>query len=266
MLSHHGYLPGGISLTSMFPDLQLGIFISMNGGIQRHSYFIQNKIHAYITDMALQVEPWLTDDIMCTFDRPSASSEVPPDPETHLACRPLADYTGMYHQPAYGNITVWIESDTKHLQMSYGQSVFTLKPLQRFHHFTVLPQDDMFMEFVFDIYFEEELETKNDSHNVMNIISTVHFPDWFLGQNVFLRWGPNSLDCPEFCLREQLNPRRQCRVNTLFNSAHSLSNVLQYCPTLLLCEMFYISSCYFSRIIYVYSYFLSSQFHSSSTE
>ena len=65
---HRGYLFGYNSQLSLLPDVDVGVFLALNGN--DYTSLGRLLIHAFLMDLALDEEPWLNTTTICTFPEP----------------------------------------------------------------------------------------------------------------------------------------------------------------------------------------------------
>ena len=68
MLQHTGGLYGYGALSTILPDMDIGVFLALNGADE--TLFGRGLTHIYIMDLLLGKEPWLNTTTGCTFPRP----------------------------------------------------------------------------------------------------------------------------------------------------------------------------------------------------
>lgn len=112
---------------TLFPDKNLGIFISTTGEDDDELFRI--SVSSYITDLYNEEEPWLNSTLLCSFPRPfmahspkRRSRYLPSDVPLG---RPIGDYTGTYHDEVFRDITVTTENNQ--LKLTYGYVTFELR-------------------------------------------------------------------------------------------------------------------------------------------
>ena len=140
---HYGSFPGFYSLITIVPDLNVGIFTSMNGGEQDYPWTVNSLIHTFALDLALDQNPWLSEETSCTFP-PGSLEMMNTDPfvidKSHTSQRPLEDYVGMYYHPIFNNATFYLYNRT-HLQAQLSDIRFYAFPRSEKDSFTLLVID-----------------------------------------------------------------------------------------------------------------------------
>ncbi|CAI9724675.1 Hypothetical predicted protein [Octopus vulgaris] len=160
-VQHNGRIFGYDSLIWLFPDNNVAIFSSVNGPMNTHSKNALRVIHHYAADLLLGQEAWLNQSSSCTFPDPwlqnynktkhrkksgrvmvaQKSSSLPKNgadafhrrwrsrqhkkknrfPDLQRYQRPLSEYVGIYGNPAFGNITIYLNSSTQQLYLAHGK-------------------------------------------------------------------------------------------------------------------------------------------------
>ena len=127
ILEETGNVFGYRSLMTLFPDKNLGIFISSTG--EDDDELFRLAVSSYISDLYNEEEPWLNSTLLCSFPKPFRSNapkrrsryipnDVPLD-------RPIEDYTGTYHHEVFRDLTVTAEENQ--LKLTYGYVTFELR-------------------------------------------------------------------------------------------------------------------------------------------
>lgn len=118
---------GFSSLLWLFPDQDVGIFISVTGSRDNDNQLPVKAIMSHAADMLLGELPWLNQSTACSFPAPwsTVTTPVPVSENINLRTlwnisRPIENYAGIYGHPAFGNITVSIENSTE-LILYYGR-------------------------------------------------------------------------------------------------------------------------------------------------
>lgn len=127
ILEETGNIFGYRSLMTLFPDKNLGIFISTTGEDDDELFRI--SVSSYIADLYNEEEPWLNSTLLCSFPRPfmahspkRRSRYLPGDVPLG---RPIGDYIGTYHDEVFRDITVTTENNQ--LKLTYGYVTFELR-------------------------------------------------------------------------------------------------------------------------------------------
>ena len=120
---HSGSLTTYKTRVWLYPDVGLGLFVSSNGPLGSASSWGLILTLQYLSDLLLGEEPWLNTSTLCTFPEPWKPSP-PVDTMTPPADDPVrdaGDYTGTYHHPAFGNVTVTRDPGTNALKLHMGR-------------------------------------------------------------------------------------------------------------------------------------------------
>lgn len=133
---HYGSLPGAYTLLVLVPDLQLGIFLSHNGAIQRDPYTINALILTHLLDIALGLPSWISDfeRDACNFPTSIHFKPVNPAPSHQNASdfartrHQVHTYVGIYEHPVLGKVKV--RHEQRRLRLSYGLIDSDLLPQQ----------------------------------------------------------------------------------------------------------------------------------------
>ncbi|KAL4218011.1 hypothetical protein ACF0H5_022749 [Mactra antiquata] len=130
MVTHSGSTFGYVSLLTMLPNTNIGVYTAMSG--KDSGYILRTNLHTYIADLALGLEPWMNRTTVCTFPEPwtnktTKSSSKGPAKDIP-ATRDLATYTGVFKNPAYGTIDVYKNQTSGLLMVKYGYAQFILYP------------------------------------------------------------------------------------------------------------------------------------------
>ena len=165
---HYGSFPGFYSLITIVPDLNVGIFTSMNGGEQDYPWTVNSLIHTYAIDLALDQDPWLSEERSCTFP-PGSLEMMISDPfvidKSHKSQRPLGDYVGVYYHPIFNNVTFSLFNRT-HLQALLGDIRFSAFPHSEKDTFTLLVIDKGWYVGPATITFSQDSGGRNSIDNV----------------------------------------------------------------------------------------------------
>ncbi|XP_069129074.1 uncharacterized protein [Argopecten irradians] len=124
---HSGGIVGFSSLLWLFPDQDIGIFVSLTGSRDNENQHPIRVIMSRAADMLLGDTPWLDRATACSFPAPwgkvSTSTLVSDFDQFRTFwnnSRPMGNYVGTYGHPAFGNISVVIENRTQ-LVLQYGR-------------------------------------------------------------------------------------------------------------------------------------------------
>ncbi|XP_070561636.1 uncharacterized protein [Ptychodera flava] len=142
--SHGGSFPAFGSRLNIYPDANVGVFVSVNGPWDGDDGAAMQRIEAFASDLLLGEEPWLNTTTACTFPEPwqqssaadldrivashkkvkmaheNESKKLPAASKVQTS-RPLEDYVGVYGHKALGNCSVWLEDGSENLSYRYGE-------------------------------------------------------------------------------------------------------------------------------------------------
>ncbi|KAL3866263.1 hypothetical protein ACJMK2_043577 [Sinanodonta woodiana] len=131
ILRHTGTTYGFSSLLTLFPEMNVGIFTAMSG--EDENYVFRGLLHSYLADIAIgEDQPWLNETTICTFPEPwyhATPSSHHRINRNHHSTHALSTYEGTYHNIAFGDLKVALNSTIGQLQMTYGKGLWTLYPL-----------------------------------------------------------------------------------------------------------------------------------------
>ena len=100
----------------LFPDMDIGIFASVNGpGVGREAGEHLSVILYYLTDYLLGLESWLNETTACTYPNPWANwttSETKVETPINVQLDNLTDYEGSYGNPMFSDITVYANNSS----------------------------------------------------------------------------------------------------------------------------------------------------------
>ncbi|VDI43176.1 Hypothetical predicted protein [Mytilus galloprovincialis] len=143
IITHTGSSWGYKNMITLFPDMNVGIYTAMTGDDEDFLY--RYSLHQYLADMYLGVTPWLNTKSICSFPEPwlpvKPKRSKPTINKNLMPKRKLDDYLGIYENPAYGKIDVFIldEANNKNkLIAEYGYTDLILYPKSS--------EDDFFFE------------------------------------------------------------------------------------------------------------------------
>ncbi|CAH1794242.1 unnamed protein product [Owenia fusiformis] len=125
-LMHTGNMNGFHSMVSLLPDKQIGFYMSLNGPSTSRSGTIREVLQAYATDLMLGETPWLNETTACTFPAPWEPSNYDNGEVDDVSVvnynssRPLEEYTGLYGNYGYGNVSIVLNTTTQTLELIYG--------------------------------------------------------------------------------------------------------------------------------------------------
>jgi hypothetical protein len=136
MLTHTGSSWGYKNMITMFPDMDVGIYTSMTGDDE--DFMFRYSIHQYLADKYMGLNPWLNASLICSFPEPWMTSKPkrskPIIDKQVMPKRKLDDYLGLYENPAYGQLEIFIldeENSTNKLIAEYGYVDLILYPKSR---------------------------------------------------------------------------------------------------------------------------------------
>lgn len=123
MVWHSGIILGYLTLLTLLPDLDIGIFISTNGPGTMNTSFARSEVSYYITDLLLRLDPWLNNANACQF--PQEWENVTDDPSedsvlVHGELKGLQNFVGQYGNVLFGDITV-TKNGSNELLVNYGR-------------------------------------------------------------------------------------------------------------------------------------------------
>ncbi|XP_061190033.1 uncharacterized protein LOC133197863 [Saccostrea echinata] len=129
ILRHTGTILGFSSLVTLIPDMNIGIFTTMNG--QDSDYIFRTLLHNYLADIALGEDAWLNSSTICSFPKPWFS--LTPSASHHISksntlSRSSSEYVGHYHNNAYGDLHIFLNSTTGIIDLKYGIATWNLYP------------------------------------------------------------------------------------------------------------------------------------------
>ena len=100
-----------------FPDLNIGIFGSVNGpgfGFTPSDHL--DVTFYYITDHLIGLQTWLNESTACSFPEPWLKRPMPEDKsESPFVVRNLAELTGSYGNNLFPDVQVYLNSTILHL-------------------------------------------------------------------------------------------------------------------------------------------------------
>lgn len=122
---------GGISTYSsclwMFPEKDIGVFISTSGPSTRSKSNGIRTLVSYISDIVLNETPWLDEDSLCTFPVPWASADTDQtapftdDIDKHsLEVKNADRFIGVYKSSVFGDIIIYQNETDQTLCLTYG--------------------------------------------------------------------------------------------------------------------------------------------------
>ncbi|XP_061174525.1 uncharacterized protein LOC133183606 [Saccostrea echinata] len=171
LLNHGGTSWGYNSFISLYPDVNTGIFTAVTGS--DHYYMFQSALHNFLFDNANNITSWFNESILCNYPEPwyHGYHRAHHVDKTIHPSRPLTEYTGLYTNPAYGDVFIFMNKMNK-LEMSYGMGSWILYPKHK--------RDQFSGSSTGDIYRVVELSTVEffaDGHGKINSVKQPSF-DW----------------------------------------------------------------------------------------
>lgn len=130
MISHDGAMDGHYTQVSLMPDMDIGIYSTMNYRDVRGE---RQWLHAYVMDVLMGEDAWFNATDVCP-GLPIPNNDVTGDVPSfrtagnrrllreESAQRPLGNYVGVYGNFAYGNISIYQEDEDEVLHMQYGNN------------------------------------------------------------------------------------------------------------------------------------------------
>ncbi|XP_067661437.1 uncharacterized protein [Haliotis asinina] len=123
VIMHTGSIHSYITYLKLYPDLDIGMFVSENGPGTLEGGIAENIIISYISDMLMGDQPWLNSSTACTFPMPW--DNWPPNIQnnsdvtnTDVEC--LDCYIGKYGQYLFGDVDVK-KGPGASLELYYGR-------------------------------------------------------------------------------------------------------------------------------------------------
>ena len=106
---HSGGLDSYRTLLWTFPDMDIGLFTSVNGpGVGTDAYMHRIATFYYLSDNLLGLEPWLNESTACSFPEPwyQLPEKNSSTPETPLQLSNLGEFEGTYGSHLFPDIQV----------------------------------------------------------------------------------------------------------------------------------------------------------------
>ncbi|XP_064597703.1 uncharacterized protein LOC135464140 [Liolophura sinensis] len=126
LVQHWGELFAYTATLWLFPNSDVGIFVSTNGKIEGGG-IPRELIVAFMADMMLGENPWLNTKTACVYPKPWISKppkDLPHGTFPELGSqRNLSEYVGVYGHRLLGDVKVFINESTKKLQLTLGERV-----------------------------------------------------------------------------------------------------------------------------------------------
>jgi len=136
IIQHTGSTYGYRAIITMVPSLNIGIFTALTGADPNYMFRVNG--HLFIIDLLLGHEPWVNKENVCTFPSPwRPKTHAPyPRPQTDLAPkRELTEYQGLYANPGYGQLEIFLNDTTNKLMCNFGFGTFVLHPKAKLDEF-----------------------------------------------------------------------------------------------------------------------------------
>ncbi|KAK3099845.1 hypothetical protein FSP39_010672 [Pinctada imbricata] len=134
-LWHSGGIVNYSSLLWLFPDKNVGVYVTITGAEGNRKGPAIFPITSRAADILLNEEPWLNKTTGCSYPDPwSETKEIVRANNTlHKYAwnitRNASDYAGIYSNPAYADMTIKVETGPK-LKLYFGRfGVFSLYPI-----------------------------------------------------------------------------------------------------------------------------------------
>jgi hypothetical protein len=107
----------------------------------------QTALHNYLFDSANNITSWFNQSILCNYPDPWYKKETylgahDIDRSIHPS-RPLAAYTGLYRNPAYGDLFIFT-NDMNNLEMTYGMGSWNIYPRHEKDQFSGASSGDIY--------------------------------------------------------------------------------------------------------------------------
>ncbi|KAH3838518.1 hypothetical protein DPMN_111928 [Dreissena polymorpha] len=171
MLRNTGTTFGFTSLVTLLPEVNIGVFTTMNG--KDDDFIGRTLLHSFLLDTLLGEEPTINETTVCTYPEPwFPAKDTTPKPfvKTIAPSRALSQYTGVYNHIAYGDLVVSINHTVNFLQLDYGIGQWILYPTQG--------QDTFVGEAFGLLYRQWELYTELRFHMNTQSPVTIVIPDF----------------------------------------------------------------------------------------
>ncbi|XP_014772360.1 putative uncharacterized protein DDB_G0282133 [Octopus bimaculoides] len=176
-LWHSGLIPPYSAMLYLFPDINAGIFVAINGPLgSNHRYGLKSLAWTG-SDILLGEKPWLNTSTSCSYPKPwytiAKTSQVQPKKTVHLH-RPAKDFLGLFCHRGFGNITVFLNQTSQKLNMEFGRyGKLSLRPVGK-NEF--IAQNYGPLWFLTDSDDNNETMTVRFSENSENEIESILFP------------------------------------------------------------------------------------------
>ena len=74
-IAHARELFGYDGLMTLYPDMKAGIYTCFNGPGGEPAFICNQLLHYFLSDLVLQLQPWLDTETICTFPEPWKSRD-----------------------------------------------------------------------------------------------------------------------------------------------------------------------------------------------
>ena len=162
VIQHGGGLFAYISLLWTFPDMNMGVFISVNGPSFGTNSGIHDQVSAmYVVDHLLGLTPWLNASHACSFPEPwkpennTESDKDAETSETSLLVNNKTDYVGSYGNHLFADVKVFVNSSTLLLNSNHIHGIL--------HPYS---EED---KFFYEITFPWEFMTHDNKTQPLNV-------------------------------------------------------------------------------------------------
>ncbi|KAL3881024.1 hypothetical protein ACJMK2_033224 [Sinanodonta woodiana] len=132
---HDGVFGAYQSLEWLFPDMNIGVFLSINGpGTPQIPFRAVRTIMYFVSDLLLGEKPWLNQQTSCTFPVPFVQEPMQYQIRLHNAPPPpppprnLLEYIGQYGSPLFPDSIVSTNKGSQTLILQIGALLFTVFP------------------------------------------------------------------------------------------------------------------------------------------
>ena len=127
MLWQSGFLYGYDTILMLFPQLDVGIYIGVNGVGSEHSANVVREVLYFVVDILLGEEPWLNTSNACYFPTQWQNYDMPPSHLVNSVPNIINDtffdsnkFTGTYGHKLFGNVEVSSDMEN-HLHVRFGR-------------------------------------------------------------------------------------------------------------------------------------------------
>lgn len=123
---HSGGLFSHTTLFGAYPDMDIGIFASVNGP----DFWNESSTHLttvlyYLSDHLLELEPWLNETTACSFPEPwgNDTESEPKEPEVPITVDNPSEFEGSYSYPLFPNAEVMTNSSQMLMDINRLQGI-----------------------------------------------------------------------------------------------------------------------------------------------